>query len=142
MFHKRRTNIYFLFPIILASFFGSCVTVKNYPGKAIVYSNKVNVDGNISKDEKKRLQAELLNYWHDSLKVRSISRYIGLNTLIRNPAVFDSSKISPSIVFMRSYLNSQGYYSASFKDSIDTVLKKNELRVNVVMDIALGKNLP
>lgn len=105
-----------------------------------MYSNKVIVDGLISKDEKKRLQTELQGYWHDSLKVVSITQ-VGVRTVIKNPPAYDSSHINSSITFMNSYLNSQGYYNATFKDSADTVQVNDQLRTNLVMNINLGRNL-
>lgn len=141
MFHQRRSKLYLLYVLVTALFFGSCTVVKNYPkNKPFVYSNTVNVAGLISKDEKKRLQSELQNYWHDSLKVRTITQF-GVRTVIKNPNAFDSSFISPSIVFMRSYLNSQGYYNAVFDDSIHTDSVKQQVRKTVIMNVELGRSL-
>jgi hypothetical protein len=127
--------------VIVILLLASCTIVKNYPeNKPFVYSNKVIVDGIISKDEKKRLQTELQNYWHDSLKVRSISQF-GVRTVMKNPTAYDSTYINSSITFMNSYLNSQGYYNGIFKDSADTVKVDNQLRTNLVMNVLLGRNL-
>ena len=120
---------------------GSCTVVKQYPqNRPFIFKNVINVDGNISKDEKKRLQLELENYWDDSIKVKMVSQF-GVRTVIRNPAVFDSSAINSSITFMQGYLNSQGYYNTRLSDTIvfDTV--KNQIRTTVKMDVELGKNL-
>jgi hypothetical protein len=45
--------------------------VKNFPiNRAFVYENKINITGNLDKDEKKRLINQLDIYWDDSLKVK------------------------------------------------------------------------
>ncbi len=131
----------FLLIVLLVMLLASCTVVKNYPqDKPFVYSNKIIVDGIISKDEKKRLETELQAYWHDSLKVRSISQF-GVRTVIKNPPVYDSTHINSSITFMNSYLNSQGYYNATFKDTADTVRAGNQLRTNLLMNVEVGRNL-
>ncbi len=121
--------------------FGSCTVVKNYPiDKPFVFSNQINVGGLVSKDEAKTLQTELQSYWDDSLKVAAITQF-GIRTIIKNPNPFDSSHINPSIVFMNSYLNSQGYYNADLSSNVDTVVVNDQQRVAVTMNIDLGKKL-
>ncbi|HEX8460525.1 MAG TPA: BamA/TamA family outer membrane protein, partial [Segetibacter sp.] len=119
----------------------SCTVVKNYPKNTpFVYANKVNVAGDVSKDEKKRLQSELINYWDDSLKVNSIQQF-GVRTVIKKPNTYDSAAINRSIVFMSSYLRSQGYYNAVITPvptKIDTV--EDQLRAIVQMDLDVNKN--
>ena len=117
--------------------------VKNYqPNKPFVYSNKVVVTGNASKDEKNRLTAELNNYWDDSLKVLKLQKF-GVFYTIKNPPVFDSINVIRTAKFMNAYLNSQGYYYAQIKDSVpqkkDTV--RDQIRTSVIMKIELGKNI-
>ena len=118
MFHLFRTGkSTFLYTFIAIVMLASCTVVRNYPEKEpFVFSNKITVKGDISKDEKKRLQTELYNYWDDSLKVNSILKF-GVRTVIKNPNVFDSAAIPRSIAFMNSYLNSQGYYNAVINSS-------------------------
>jgi hypothetical protein len=111
---------------------------KNTP---FVYANKITVKGEVSKDEKKRLQTELYNYWDDSLKVNSILQF-GVRTIIKNPKVFDSTAIARSIVFMNSYLNSQGYYDAEITPAVPKIdTAKDQYRTFVLMDIDVNKNL-
>ncbi len=141
-----------LFVLVILSTF-SCseekrTSVNNYQAnKPFIYKTSVIVNGNISKDEKKRLTFDLDNYWDDSLKVPKMQKWIFLYA-IKEPPTFDSTNIIRSIKFMNSYLNSQGYYYADFKDSIlkyDTIFHKknniNEIRVSVFMKIDLGKNI-
>ncbi|MDB5249757.1 MAG: surface antigen [Segetibacter sp.] len=116
--------------------------VKEYPPNTpFVFKNNITVTGEVSKDEKKRLETELYNYWDDSLKVNAILKF-GIRTVIKNPYVFDSANINRSITFMNSYLNTQGYYNAEITPApviIDTV--GDELRTTVQMDIDVKKNL-
>ena len=119
----------------------SCTVVKQYPtNKPFIFKNIINVKGNISKDEKKRLELDLQNYWDDSLKVKMITQF-GIRTVIKKPNEFDSLAINSSIAFMRSYLNSQGYYNVILNDSIHIDTIKEQLRTTVLMNINLGKNL-
>ncbi len=119
----------------------SCTVVKQYPkNKPFVFKNEVNVSGQISKDEKNRLQLELVNYWADSLKVKMVSQF-GVRTVIRNPSVFDSAALNPTFGFMRSFLNSQGYYNLQLNDSIHYDTVKNQVRTTVIMNVDLGKHL-
>ncbi|MBC7652019.1 MAG: BamA/TamA family outer membrane protein [Deinococcales bacterium] len=96
----------------------ACSSVKDFQlNKPFVFANKVTIKGNISKDEKNRLTNELDNYWDDSLRARKVQQF-GFIYKLKNPPVFDSANISRSIAFMNAYLNSQGYYYATFKDSV------------------------
>jgi outer membrane protein insertion porin family len=121
----------------------SRVRVKNYPADTpFVYNNKVNISGNINKDEKTRLEENLANYWADSLYARRVLRF-GIQYLLQNPPVFDTSTISTTQSFMSGYLFSQGYFRTAMKDSfyIDTVTKGNkpaQYRTTVIMDIDAG----
>jgi outer membrane protein insertion porin family len=142
MFHLHGAESKFFLLVLFVTLFASCTVVKNYPkNKPFVFKNKIDVTGPVSKDEKKRLQTELYNYWDDSLKVNSIGQF-GVRTVIKNPYVFDSAAINRSIVFMNSFLNSQGYYNAVIlppSTIIDTV--KDQYRTTVEMSIDVGQNL-
>ena len=119
------------------------VRVKNYPADTpFVYNNKVNISGNINKDEKKRLEENLTNYWADSLFARRVLRF-GVQYLLQNPPVFDTSTISTTQSFMSGYLFSQGYFRTAMKDSfhMDTVTRGNkpaQYRTTIIMNIDAG----
>lgn len=136
----------FCFLFMLLAIMSSCSVskrtwVRNFPvNKPFVYDNKVTLKGNLTKDEKKRLTAELDNYWDDSLKVRRIQQF-GIIYKIKNPPVFDSVNISRSISSMNAYLNSQGYYYASFADSVRIDTVKDQIRTTIAMNITAGKNI-
>lgn len=121
------------------------VKVKNYPDTPFVYSNKINIDGKINKDEQTRLQENLQNYWADSLFARRVQK-LGVRYLLKNPPVFDTSMLSTTHRFMTSFLFSQGYFNTVIKDTfnIDTVHKGNkpvQYRTTVQMDIDVGKRV-
>lgn len=143
-----------LFCLIL-SFLTSCteqkflfvfnrVSVKKPPlDTPFVFDNKINVIGITNKDEKKRLTNELNNYWDDSLYASKVQKF-GVFYTLRNPPIFDTLNIARTQTFMRGYLNSQGYYNATFPNidssySFDTI--KNQIRTTVSFDIIPGKNL-
>jgi len=134
----------------------SCSPVRNFqPNKPFVFENKIIVTGDTSKDEIKRLTAELNNYWDDSAKAQKVSEIkpfaftqAPIAKVLRNPPVFDSINVERSKVFMNAYLNSQGYYYATFKDTFTikepkrhNEKNKHQLRTTVTMNIDLGKNI-
>lgn len=150
-----RNFLFFLWVLSLAS----CTVVKNYqPGVPFVYKNVVSLKGEVPKDEQKRLEAELYNYFDDSLKPQPVSQVgVFLNpppiafyrVLIKNPPRFDSSNINTTIEFMQSYLRSQGYYSATIFDTtyMDKSSERKRLkeqgqqRTAVEMHVDVHKNL-
>ena len=144
-FHKLNIVVIFVLSLLLAMFSSCSVTkrtsVKNYPkNKPFVYDSKINLIGDIDKDEKNRLSYELNNYWDDSLKVKK-SQQFGFLYKIKNPQLFDSNNINRSVTLMNAYLNSMGYYYAVFTSAshIDTL--KDQLQTRINMNILLGKNI-
>ena len=108
--------------------------------KPFVYETKLNITGNITKDEKIRLTNELGNYWDDSIRVRKVSQ-LGVRTVIKNPAAYDTANLVRSMQYMNEYLNSQGYYYANFSPEIATEFIKNQERKKIALNIDLGKNI-
>ncbi|MBX2931258.1 MAG: BamA/TamA family outer membrane protein [Chitinophagaceae bacterium] len=145
---KITKKISFPPPIILIAFIFIACSKKNYPvNTPFVYNNNIELVGNITKDEKKRLNAELSNYWADSLKPRHTSLWLGLYKKFDNPPIFDTSNFDRSRIYMNAYLQSQGYYYATFgKDSFyikkgPKIGKKKQLRTTAIMTIYLGKGI-
>ena len=64
-----------------------------------------------------------------------------MKNYLNTPPVFDSANLMRSINFMNAYLNSQGYFYSSLKDSVSIDTFKTQLRTNVFMNIAVGKNI-
>src|SRR5689334_11252685 len=86
--------------VFLCCFITSCTVVKNPPaGKPFVYDNKINITGNLAKDEKKRLTTDLSGYWDDSLFARKVQQF-GIRYVLRNPPVFDTINIARTRTFM------------------------------------------
>ncbi|MCX6201955.1 MAG: BamA/TamA family outer membrane protein [Bacteroidetes bacterium] len=113
-------------------------TVVNYPiNKAFVYNNKIEIAGTGSKDEKKQLTTELDNYWDDSIRIRSIQKF-GFFYKIKQPAVFDPINLQRSISFMNAYLQTRGFYRASFKDSVRVDTVGDQLQTHIVLNITPG----
>lgn len=126
---------------MIVIFIASC-SPKNYPhNKPFVYENKVELNGEISKDEKKLMLAELESYWDDSLKARRVTKFPFVQQLI-NPPVFDTTNITRTKHFMNAYLNTKGFYYANLNNvKIDTTVKQLQQRVKVTIKIELGKNI-
>ena len=144
-FYKSKIVVIFLLPLLLAMITSCSVTkrtsVKNYPqNKPFVYDSKINLIGDIAKDEKNRLSYELINYWDDSLKVKK-SQQFGFLYKIKSPPVFDSNNINRSVTLMNAYLNSQGYYYAVFTNSLHIDTVKDQLQAKIYMNIQIGKNI-
>ena len=136
-----KTNFFFtiLSTLCFAFLIQSCSSVKNYPhGKAFVYQNKIILKGNISKDEKKRLTLALNNCWDDSMRAVRVQQ-VGIFFVLRNPPTFDSNNITHSRNYMNAYLNSQGYYHATYSNSFHLDTLKKQIRATVQVNINLGK---
>jgi len=113
-------------------------TVVNYPiNKAFVYNNKIEIAGTGSKDEKKQLTTELDNYWDDSIRIRSIQKF-GFFYKMKQPAVFEPINLQRSISFMNAYLQTRGFYRASFKDSVSVDTVGDQLQTHIVLNITPG----
>jgi hypothetical protein len=113
-------------------------TIVNYPiNKAFVYNNKIEIAGTGSKDEKKQLTIELDNYWDDSIKIRSIQKF-GFFYKMKQPAVFEPINLQRSISFMNAYLQTRGFYRASFTDSVRIDTVGDQLQTHIVLNITPG----
>jgi len=152
-------HLYYLsFIILIACTFSSCspektTAVRNYPvDTPFVFNNKIVVEGNITKDEKKRLTADLASYWDDSLYAPRSSQY-GLSFRkkhkkyppfffaykLENPPVYDSANRIRTSGFMGGYLRSQGYYYSQIKDTIVPSRFKDQRRITAIDTIYTGK---
>jgi outer membrane protein assembly factor BamA len=109
------SNLYLL-KTILAGWFMvtvvSCTFVKKYQAnKPFVYETNINLIGNFTNVEKANLTSGLKNQLDDSVRARKIDKL--LFSVMKNPPVYDSTSADKSIIFMRAFLNSQGYFSDS-----------------------------
>ncbi len=142
-----RSIIPYLFAAILL-LFSSCTIIKNYPvNTPFVYDTSIEIEGNLSADEKKQLVNQLEQQLHDSLQVRSVQKLIGwergaprlLYSVINKPPVFDSLNVGKSQQFMSAMLNSLGYYRDSIVYTTDTVVRKDQYRTTVNFKVLPGK---
>lgn len=76
--------------------------------------------GNFGTDERKDLELQLAQQLHDSMRVRAVSKAFGLDNgpkffyeVLNNPTSYDSLHASQSVQFMRTLLNTLGYYRDS-----------------------------
>lgn len=144
---KNLLNLTYLFVAILL--LASCTVIENYPKNTpFIFENKILIKGEVDKDDKKRLEAELPNYWEDSLraiktgKIGVSMNFIGYAKILKNPPVFDTVNVSRSILFMNSYLQSQGYYNAAIKPlKFDTAVSGDKIKISIAMEINLAKHL-
>lgn len=126
--------------------FAACTVVKNPPpSKPFIFQTNVHVQGDVTEARKKELQLGLLDQLHDSVKVRSVAKFIGWDkapagfiprffyNVIKVPTVFDSLNAEKTREFMNAYLNAQGYFrdSIGYTVKIDTVNDGKELRTNL-----------
>ncbi len=120
------------------------VRVKKYPvDTPFVFYNRINISGNIPKDEKVRLSENLAGYWDDSLSARRIRKF-GFFYSLKDPPIFDSIHFISTIKFMKGYLFSQGYFNPILEDTFmtDTFHKGNnptQVRTYLAMNINTGK---
>lgn len=109
--------------VLLLSVTSCTVIPKNYPhDKPFVFETNITVNGNFSNEERETLESRLKSQLDDSIRVRSVSKLFF--SVIKNPPVFKKENADRSVLYMRSLLNSLGY----FHDSIwykDTVIIKN-----------------
>ncbi len=121
-------------------------SVKNPPKDTFVFANEIHITpGIVSKDEQNRLESALSGYWDDSVRAREVQQF-GVFYRIKNAQHFDTFALDRSSLFMRSYLQSQGYYDATLRDTfrIDTFrfgTKDQQFRAIPIMYINPGKRL-
>lgn len=122
------------------SFFASCTIIpKNYPkDKPFVFETKITVNGNFSNEEKEILESRLKGQLDDSMRSRSVSKLF--YSVMKNPPVYKAENADRSILYMRSLLNSLGYFHDSiyYKDTIQ-LKGKDQHRAYINFFIYPGK---
>ncbi len=115
---------------------------KNFPtGRPFVFKSSVSLKAPVGAEQRKAMEIELGNYFDDSLKVQT-QAVLGFKRPL-NPPIFDSMNIDRSKAFMKNYLNSLGFYAATF----DTVKikydssKPGQIRTDIKFFIDAGKQI-
>jgi outer membrane protein insertion porin family len=143
MLLQRPIKIPLLFAFVIGtmSIAPGCLTPKRYqPNKPFIYKTNINIQGNLSTDEKLTLQERLQTQLDDSLKTIEKTR-IPLVKVLEKPPVFDSMYAARSKEFMSGALYLLGYYKATISwDSSLTRHKKNQQRVTVNFNVTPGKS--
>lgn len=121
-------------------FITSCSVIpKNYPkDKPFVFETNITVNGNFSNEENEILSSRLKGQLDDSMRARSVSKLF--YSVMKNPPVYKKENADRSIIYMRSLLNSLGYFRDSiyYKDTI--ILKgKDQQRAYISFFVQPGK---
>lgn len=129
-----------LLVVLFSLFLFSCsVIVRKYPAATpFVYETKVQVDGKFTTDERKGLTAQLEQQLHDSLKPRTVQKWVFFNYM-DNPPAYDSLNVGKSIIYLKALLNSVGYYHDTIipRVRIDTV--EDQYRTYVDFNVQPGR---
>jgi len=129
----HRSKMLLLLPAlsVMIIFFVSCSVIpKNYPkGKPFVFETKITVNGNFTNEEKEILASRLKGQLDDSMRACSVSKLF--YSVMKNPPVYKKENADRSILYMRSLLNSLGYFHDSiyYKDSIQLKTKEQQRAV-------------
>lgn len=134
-----------LFMALVIVWLSSCTVVpKNYPKNTpFVYEYNINVEGNLTTEEKERIESGLKNQLDDSIRVRTVNKffYRGINRpVLENPPAFNTGSADRSVIFMRALLNSLGYFRDSITyDTIVKVVGTDQFRTTVNFTVKPGK---
>lgn len=123
----------------------SCgVVPKNYPkNQPFVFKYNVEVEGNVTTEQKSELISRLSTQLDDSIRVRTARRFIyrGINRPVLNkPPLYDSNNADKSVLYMKALLRSMGYFkdTIAYKTIIDTV-ENDQYRTTVNFKVTPGK---
>jgi len=137
--HRQIMKVFFAIAIAMSVVSCGVVTPKNYPpNKPFVYKTNVNLEGKFKRDEKNDIRSRLEGQLDDSIRIRTVQKFIFWHVL-KNPPAYDSSNADKSVIYMRALLNSLGY----FRDTItyDTTLQivNDQYRTSVNFNVIPGK---
>lgn len=132
-------------PLLTIIWLSSCSVVpKNYPRNTpFVYEYNINVEGNLSAEEKEKIESGLKNQLDDSIRVRAVNKffYKGINRpVLENPPVFRSDAADRSVIFMRALLSALGYFKDSITyDTTTRIVGNDQYRTTVNFLVKPGK---
>lgn len=132
--------------LVTVTFYSCAVIPKNYPRNTpFVYEYNINVEGNLTEQEKSDLKSALQKQLDDSIGVRTKRKFIssgGFNRQILNkPPVYNSMNADKSVTYMKALMVALGYFydSVGYRTQVDTAgSKDDQYRVNVIFDVKTG----
>ncbi len=128
-----------------AGWLSSCSVVpKNFPENTpFVYEYNINVEDDMNKDDKQRLESGLKNQLDDSIRVRTVNKliYHGINRpVLDHPPVYKTENAERSVASMSVLLHSLGYFRDSVTyDTSMRIVNGNQYRTSVNFTIKPGK---
>ena len=127
MLSARPQSSLFITLSVLLFIVASCSVVpRNYPvNKPFVWETNINIEGNLSKEDKEILESQLRTQLDDSMRAKTVYKliYRGINRpVLENPPAFDSASAERSMLFMKALLNKLGYLRNSIRYDPDTTL--------------------
>jgi outer membrane protein insertion porin family len=137
-FHPPVKFILLLFLIALVATTGCVYPRKYQPNKPFVFKTNINIQGNLSANEKQDLKTRLENQLDDSLKTKEVTILPLRKNLVKPPA-FDTSAAIHSQEYMKALLYARGYYKATVTWDSSIVFKKDQQRVTVDFTVIPGK---
>jgi outer membrane protein insertion porin family len=124
LLHPPIKSILFALLITLVATTGCIYPRKVQPGKPFVYKTNINIQGNLTANQKQDMKGRLENQLDDSLKTKEVTIAPFIKNLVR-PPVFDTSAAIHSQEFMKALLYSLGYYKAEVTWDSSLVVKKS-----------------
>lgn len=123
----------------------SCTVVKKAPYDAFHFENNINIDGNLTKDQKIDLKTRLFTQLEDSVQVRIASKipwpafpFVIPVKVMERPSVFNEKAVDQSVFNMRNLMTSIGYRKTTIEFDTTLALVKNQKRVTTSFAVHAG----
>lgn len=123
-----------------------CTVVKRYPkNKAFFFENNIKIDGSLRKKEKLEIKTQLYTQIEDSAQVKVASKipwpsfpWVIPVSVIEEPTEFNKQQVLKSSQNMKNSLNSLGYRRNLVGNVMDTIVKKDQLRIRTNYLVEVG----
>lgn len=123
-----------------------CTVVKRYPkNKAFFFENNIKIDGSLRKQEKLEIKTQLYTQIEDSAQVKVASKipwpsfpWVIPVSVIEEPTEFNKQQVLKSSQNMKNSLNSLGYRRNLVGNVMDTIVKKDQLRIRINYLVEVG----
>lgn len=142
-----RTALYQFSGFLLLTFiFIGCTVIKKYPkNKVFFFENNIKIDGSLSKQEKLAIKSRLYTQIEDSAQIKVASKipwpsfpWVIPVTVMEDPSEFNKQLVLQSSQNMKNSLSSLGYRRSSISNTIDTIIKKDQLRIRTNYLVEVG----